>query len=176
MPLGPRGCAGFKFEYRAVGSSQAPHRSNTILNTILADVARDMTAEIGAYRARGLTTKDATKAVIKDTVDKNSRVLWDGNGYSEEWRQEAARRGLLNLRTTVDCLKQYATPKNIKLFKDLGVLSEAELVARKNVFTEEYSKIIASEANVRPWWLGFLLVLIGEVTFPRSIFPFCITM
>ncbi len=146
-----RGCVGYKFEYRAVGSSQAPHRSNTILNTIMADTARAMAADINAQRAHGLSPADATKAVIKTIVDEHSRVLWDGNGYSEEWQQEAERRGLPNLRTTVDCLKLYASEKNLKLFQEMGVMSSAELKARQIILLEEYSKVLGAEARVRAY-------------------------
>ena len=98
----PFAYTGMKFEFRAVGSSQAPHRSNVILNTIMADAAKILATEIEKKTAAGMSPEDATKQVIVETVEKHSRILFDGNGYSAEWRVEAEKRGLPNLVTSVD--------------------------------------------------------------------------
>ena len=80
-------------------------------------------------------------------IKEHKRVLFDGNGYSEEWKAEAARRGLPNLKTTLDAIEAYRDPKVVKLYKDYGVLSEVELESRYVIEKEKYEAVVALEAN-----------------------------
>jgi glutamine synthetase len=111
---------GNKFEFRAVGSSHNPSRSNTVLNTIFADSLRVLSAEIKELKLKGMPTDDAIAAIARRHLLAHKRVIFNGNGYSKEWPIEAARRGLPNLRTTPDALEGYASEKNVKLFESLG--------------------------------------------------------
>ena len=89
----PFAYTGAKFEFRAVGASQPPHRSSTVLNTAMADAARQMAAEITKQRASGLAPAAAVQAVVRATVAQHGRVVFQGNGYSAEWRAVRAIEG-----------------------------------------------------------------------------------
>ena len=98
-------------------------------------------------RARAVENFTITlNTLIKDTIKKHKRIIFNGNNYSEEWVAEAERRGLLNLRTTVDAICHLINEKNINLFKKHGVLSESELRSRHEIFLENYSKTVIIEA------------------------------
>ena len=151
----PLAFTGNKFEFRMLGSSQSIASPNTVLNTIMAE-------ELGRFadileKAEDFNT--ALQALLHDTFKAHQRIIFNGNGYDESWAEEAKRRGLSNLRDTVDSMPAYIDSKNIKLFTDHGVFSEAEMRARYGIHLENYCKITAIEANT-------LLVMIR-----RSIFP-----
>lgn len=141
---------GNKFEFRAVGSSHNPARSNTVLNTIVADSIRFIADEIEARLKKnpGTTAHDLMLAVVKETIKKHRRIIFNGNGYSAEWAEEAARRGLLNLKSTPAALDLLYSKKNIDLFSSLSVLSFDELQARSNILFEDYVKRINIEGRV----------------------------
>jgi glutamine synthetase len=139
---------GNKFEFRAVGASHSPSKSNAILNTILADSVRELNRQIVAQVAKGTALEEAVVQVTRATLRAHERIIFNGNGYSADWPVEAKRRGLLNLRTTPEALALYASPKNIELHESLGVLTRAELEARQTVYLEEYIKRINVEAKV----------------------------
>jgi len=138
---------GNKFEFRAVGSSQNPSRSNMTLNTILADSVRYLANELEKELKVGKGKEAAIQQVARKTIIKHKDVIWNGNGYSKEWQDEAARRGLPNLRTTPQALRELDKPKTIKLFEDMKVLNEHEVRARKSVFEEDYFKKVLNEAK-----------------------------
>jgi len=138
---------GNKFEFRAVGSSQNPSRSNMTLNTILADSVRHLANELEEELKMGKGKDAAIQHVARNTIIKHKDVIWNGNGYSKEWQEEAARRGLPNLRTTPQALRELDKPKSIKLFEDMKVLNEHEVRARKSVFEEDYFKKVLNEAK-----------------------------
>ncbi|MBR2020315.1 MAG: glutamine synthetase III [Clostridia bacterium] len=139
----PFAFTGNKFEFRMVGSSQNIAMPNTVLNTAVAESFRQF-----ADVLEGAINFDVAVAkLIKDTFVAHHRILFDGNGYSEEWEREAARRGLLNLRTSVDAYNAFTDPKNVKLFSSLGVMSEAEMRSREEIYFENYSKIVNIEAQ-----------------------------
>lgn len=138
---------GNKFEFRAVGASQNPSRSNQILNTIVADSLRFMALELAALLAKNIPKQEALETLVRDVLTRHQRIIFNGNGYSQQWQEEAARRGLPNLRTTPDALKLLLEAKNVAIFEEMGVMSRKELEARETILYEEYAKKIAIEAN-----------------------------
>jgi glutamine synthetase len=140
----PFAFTGNKFEFRAVGSSAPIYWPQTVLNTAVADSLAQLADELekvphGDFA--GLTS------ILSKIVKANQQVLFEGNGYSEEWHAEAARRGLPNNRTTVDALPALTTDKAKKLFSKYGVLSERELASRVEINWERYVKVQNIEAN-----------------------------
>ncbi len=140
----PFAFTGNKFEFRAVGSSAPIYWPQTVLNTAVADSLMKLADELEPL-PRGDMTALAT--ILSGIVKANKQVLFEGNGYSEEWHAEAARRGLPNNRTTVDALPALTTKKAKALFADFGVLSERELASRVEISWERYVKVQNIEAN-----------------------------
>jgi len=130
---------GNRYEFRAVGSSQNCSFPVMICNTIMAAGMSALSEKIEG----GMSVRDA----VADLYKTNRAVIFTGNGYSAEWPQEAAKRGLSNLNTTPKAIKHWASDKNIKLFETLGVYSEEETKARTEVMYEAYSTTLTIEAN-----------------------------
>jgi len=143
----PFAFTGNKFEFRAVGSSQSVSFCNVVLNTIVAEALDGMAGSLEAKMADGATLESAVAVVLRETVTEAKAIIFGGDNYSEEWHQEAERRGLLNLRTTVDALETLISEKNIKLFEAYGVLTEPELRSREEIWTEQYFIKINTEAE-----------------------------
>lgn len=142
----PFAFTGNKFEFRAVGSSQACGRPNAVLNTIVADALAYIAGEIEKTKgAKGLEA--AINDVVVELFKKHQRILFNGNGYSAEWHQEAARRGLPNFRNAVDAIGNFGSKKNVELFERFAVLSSKEVESRMNIQFEAYSKAIAVEGQ-----------------------------
>jgi glutamine synthetase len=140
----PFAFTGNKFEFRAVGSSAPIYWPQTVLNTAVADSLAQLADDLEKLKHgdfEGLT------AILSAIVREHKQVLFEGNGYSEEWHVEAARRGLPNNRTTVDALPALTTPKAVSLFSKFGVLSERELASRVDINWERYVKVGNIEAN-----------------------------
>ena len=139
----PLAFTGNKFELRMLGSSQSIAGPNIALNTIMAE-------ELGKFAdvLENATDFDATlqKLVCKALTD-HQRIIFSGNGYSEEWKEEAARRGLSNLSSTAKALPTYISPKNIDLVTRRGIFTETEFRARYTIHLEAYNKIIGIEAR-----------------------------
>ena len=145
----PFAFTGNRFEFRAVGSNQSVSGPLVALNTILSDSLNWITDQLEAELAKGSDQKTATYAVVKSVMDQHSAVVFGGNGYSEEWHKMAVEeRGLLNLPTTADALPFLKDPAIMALFADSGVLSNAELESRFEVYAEQYVKVIEMEANL----------------------------
>ncbi len=138
----PFAFTGNKFEFRMLGSSQNIAMPNTVLNTAVAESFRQFADKL----EKAESFDSAVAKLIKDTFSAHHRIIFDGNGYSSQWEKEAAHRGLSNLKNSVNAYKAFMTPKNIKLFSSLGVMSEAELRSREEIYFENYSKIINIEA------------------------------
>jgi glutamine synthetase len=140
----PFAFTGNKFEFRAVGSSAPIYWPQTVLNTAVADSLASLADEL-----EQLTTGDfdGLTSILSGIARQHKRVLFEGNGYSEEWHAEAERRGLPNNRTTVDALGALATPEAKALFTRVGSLTERELEARVDIFWEKYVKVQNIEAN-----------------------------
>lgn len=141
----PFAFTGNKFEFRAVGSSQSPSKSMTVLNTIVADSLEHIADEVAKRKDQGL--ESAVNDVIVEIFKTHQRVVFNGNGYSQEWHKEAADRGLPNVPNAVDALANFGAEKNVKLFDRLGVLSPKESESRMNIQLEAYSKAIAIEGQ-----------------------------
>ncbi len=139
----PFAFTGNKFEFRMVGSSQNIAMSNIVLNTATAKVLKDFANELEGKS----DIESAARALIKKTLKAHKRIIFNGNGYSKAWPNEAEKRGLLNLRTSVDALEYLTKEKNIRLFTEFGVMSEVELHAREEIMYENYSNIIDIEAK-----------------------------
>ena len=142
----PFAFTGNKFEFRAVGSSQTCAWPMSILNTIVAETLDEVATKLEPY-AGTLEFRAKAMELVTEMVVKHDRVLFNGNGYSEEWVAEAERRGLPHIRTTLEALEVLSRPDTIALFQKYGVLTEAELLARKEIQVESYVKLIDIEAK-----------------------------
>ena len=139
----PFAFTGNKFEFRMPGASQNMAMPNIVLNTAVAESFRQF-----ADVLEGAENFDAALAkLIKDTLTEHSRIIFNGDGYSGEWEKEAAVRGLLNLKTSVDAYKTFSAEKNVKLFSMHGVMSETEIRSREEILFENYAKILNIEAK-----------------------------
>ena len=138
----PFAFTGNKFEFRMLGSASSISDTNVMLNTMVADVFADFADRL----EKAENTEAEIKKIIKETVRKHSRIIFNGDGYSEEWQKEAEKRGLLNLKSTPDALPLLKTEENIALFERHGVLSRAEINSRVDIVLENYSKILHIEA------------------------------
>jgi glutamine synthetase len=144
----PFAFTGNKFEFRALGSSQSPALPNTVLNTIVAESIDELADKLKtALKASGATLEKAVAKVVKDAWSANKQIVFDGDGYSEEWHAEAEKRGLANLRTTPDALPWLVDKQTVAAFKKYKVLSKRELESRLEVFTEQYAVKINIEAE-----------------------------
>lgn len=138
----PFAFTGHKFEFRMLGSSLSISCPNYILNTIVAE-------ELSKFADVLENANDFEKALhtlIKETIQKHKRIIFNGNGYTEEWLKEAKQRGLLNLPTTADAIPYYITSNNIALFTKHGIFNENELKARDAILYETYYKKCNIEA------------------------------
>ena len=139
----PLAFTGNKFELRMLGSSQSIAEPNIALNTIMAEELRRFADVLE-------TAEDFDEALhdlVCEALTKHSRIIFSGNGYSEEWKEEAKRRGLSNLPSAADALATYVTEKNIDLVTRHGIFTEAEFKARHTIHLEAYNKIVAIEAK-----------------------------
>ena len=139
----PLAFTGNKFEFRMLGSSQSIASPNVVLNTIMAE-------ELGQFADRLEKAADfqsALQELLQETFTAHQRIIFNGNGYDDAWVAEAARRGLANLRDTVDCMPAYIDRKNIDLFTKHAVLTETEMRARYEIHLENYCKVTAIEAH-----------------------------
>jgi len=140
----PFAFTGNKFEFRAVGSTAPIYWPNTILNTIVADSIDRIATEL--EKAKG-DLNGALATVLQKEIKEHKRVLFSGNGYSQEWHAEAAKRGLPNLKTTVDALKAMPKKEYKAVFAKYKVLSEKEYDSREEIMWERYVKVLNIEAN-----------------------------
>lgn len=134
-----------KFEFRAVGSEANVSDANTVLDTAVAESLRDFADALEGVPADEF--QEAALAYCAEHLRAHRRILFSGDGYSEAWEQEAERRGLCNYRTTADALPSFVAEKNIKLFSEMCVLTEAEAVCRYEVKLEKYNKLMNIEAT-----------------------------
>jgi glutamine synthetase len=143
----PFAFTGNKFEFRAVGSSQSISFPTTVLNTIVAESIDEMTTMMEKEMGSGKDLEDALRVVLGKEVPKIRRIIFNGDGYSEEWQEEAARRGLLNLRSSLDALRLLTDKKNVAFFEKYGVYSQREIESREEIYTEQYFKTINIEGE-----------------------------
>lgn len=144
----PFAFTGNKFEFRAVGSSQNCSAPMIALNLIVADQMKKFKAEVDSLIEKGEDKETAIFNVVKDYIKSSKRIRFEGNSYSDEWKQEAKSRGLNNFTNTPEALNAYITAKTIHLFESNKVLSERELHARHEIMLESYTKAVQIEARV----------------------------
>ena len=138
----PFAFTGNKFEFRMLGSASSVASANIVLNTAVAESLKSY-----ADRLEGVDNfEEALHALIKKTIKDHKRIIFNGNGYDDEWIKEAESRGLLNLKTTPDALPYLTAEKNVKLFEEHKVFTKAEIEARQEIFYENYCKTINIEA------------------------------
>lgn len=159
----PFAFTGNKFEFRAVGSSQAIANPITVLNTIVADSLSYISDKLDVAGVVDINENvEGLVNVLSEILQEAHPVIFNGNGYSTEWHEEAAQRGLPNLRTTVDALPAWTYPEIVEVFSKHGVFTAAEMEARKEIYAEQYVKTLAMEAN--------LMLRIGRtMLFPAAI-------
>lgn len=141
----PFAFTGNKFEFRMCGSQQNLSDPNVVLNTAVAEQCDRFCAYIQKHSDEDFMS--AAMRFVRHTFRDHERVIFNGNGYSDEWEKEAAKRGLPNLKTTPDALPCIIAPKNLKFFEKYHVLSEAETRARYVAKAEQYAKLLNIEAN-----------------------------
>ena len=138
----PFAFTGNKFEFRMLGSTFSLACPNIMLNTIVAETLDDF-----ATKLENAKDFDAElNSILKTSLKEHERIIFNGNNYSDEWVEEAEKRGLLNLKTTADALPYYISKKNIDLFTKYGIYTESEVHSRYEIVLEEYSKTINIEA------------------------------
>ncbi len=144
----PFAFTGNKFEFRAVGSSFSIAGPNTVLNTIVAESLDFIATKLEADVAQGKTFLKAVQELLSGILRDSKKVIFNGDGYSEEWHKEAERRGLPNLKNTVDSIPVIVRKDSVELFGKYKVYSERELTARYNIFSEKYVKEVTIEASM----------------------------
>ena len=138
----PFAFTGNKFEFRMLGSTLSISGPNIVLNTAVAEALRQYADRL----EQADDFESALHALIKEEIKAHKRIIFNGNGYDDEWIREAEKRGLLNLKTTPDCLPYFLKEKNVKLFTEHKVFSEAEIRSRYEILMENYCKVLHIEA------------------------------
>ncbi|HOI47692.1 MAG TPA: glutamine synthetase III [Prolixibacteraceae bacterium] len=144
----PFAFTGNRFEYRAVGSSANCASALIVLNSVVANQLNKFKAEVDGLIDKGTKKDEAIFQVLKRLIVESKPIRFNGNGYSEEWVEEAARRGLSNVRNVPEALAAYLRPESIRMFKKLGVLDERELHGRVEVEYEKFVKKVQIESRV----------------------------
>jgi len=170
----PLAFTGNKFEFRMLGSSQSVSGPNIALNTIMAE-------ELGRFADVLEKAEDfdaALQTLVCQALTEHSRIIFSGNGYSEEWKQEAARRGLSNLPSTAEAMPAYVSDKNVDLVTRHGVFTETEFRARYRIHLDAYNKVVAIEAKtmidmalhqILPAALGYTKELCESITLKKNL-------
>jgi glutamine synthetase len=144
----PFAFTGNKFEFRAVSANQSIALPNVALNVAVTESLDYVATELEKQLKEGKKLQAAVKTLLTKLIKENKQIIFNGNNYSDDWAKEAAKRGLLNLRTSVDAYSEAIKPEVIKAFEQYGVLNERELRARYDVAIEQYNKTINIEAQL----------------------------
>jgi len=144
----PFAFTGNKFEFRAVGSAFSVAGPLTVLNTIMADSLDKMADEITEALKSEKNFNAALQSVLKEILQKHGRIIFNGNGYSEAWHKEAAKRGLKNLRNTPEALPEIVSKSSVEVFERQNVLSKAELESREEIYTHSYVLTTNTESKL----------------------------
>ena len=143
----PFAFTGNKFEFRAVGSSQSIAFPNICLNLAVAESLDAIATELESAVAKGEKLEDAVAKRLTRLIKEHKRIVFNGNGYAQEWQDEAGKRGLLNHRNTVDALPELIKPEVLKAFEKYKVLNEREVRARYEIALEQYNKVVNIEGQ-----------------------------
>ena len=141
----PFAFTGNKFEFRMLGSAASVANPNIVLNTAVAEVLAEFSASLKDVPEEEM--ESAVHALLKKTIKEHKRIIFNGNGYTDEWVEEAEKRGLYNLKTTPDALPHFIAEKNIELFTKHGIFTREELFSRYDIWLENYYKTINIESN-----------------------------
>ena len=141
----PFAFTGNKFEFRMLGSAASVANPNIVLNTAVAEVLAEFSASLKDVPEEEM--ESAVHALLKKTIEEHKRIIFNGNGYTDEWVEEAEKRGLYNLKTTPDALPHFIAEKNIALFTKHGIFTKEELFSRYEIWLENYYKTINIESN-----------------------------
>ena len=141
----PFAFTGNKFEFRMLGSEASVANPNIILNTAVAECVHQFAEQLKDVPEDKM--EDAIHELIKKTIIDHKRVIFNGNGYTDEWIEEATKRGLFNLKSTPDALPQWIAEKNIELFTKYHIFTKEEIESRYEIWLESYSKILNIESN-----------------------------
>ena len=144
----PFAFTGNRFEFRAVGGGQSIAGPLIALQTAIAESLDYIAGKLEASVGSGKTLNASIQTLLTELANENAAIVFNGNGYSEEWHREAEKRGLPNLKTTVDALPQLNTPEVIKLFDKYNVLTPRELKSRYEIYLETYVKTVLVEAKL----------------------------
>lgn len=138
----PFAFTGNKFEFRSLGSSDSIACCNIMLNTVVAEILN----EFADYLEKSKDFKTDLQSLILKTIKEHKRIIFNGNGYSEEWVQEAENRGLMNLKSTPEALQHLLDKKNTDVLKKQGIFNDVEIKSRYEIYNDNYSKIVNIEA------------------------------
>jgi glutamine synthetase len=164
----PFAFTGNKFEFRAVGSSANCASPMVVLNTIMAETLKQFKKDVDALVEKGDKKEIAVLQVLRDYIAKSKKIRFEGDNYSAEWAEEAARRGLHNFKTTPEALDAFVTEKGKQVFYENNIYSKRELEARHEIMLEDYVKKVQIEARL----LGYLAtnhVLPAAITYQNSL-------
>ncbi|MBQ2755365.1 MAG: glutamine synthetase III [Oscillospiraceae bacterium] len=139
----PFAFTGNRFEFRMLGSSQSPAFSNVVLNAAVTEVLGEFEEMLTGVE----DIPDTIRSIVAKTVAEHGRVIFNGNNYSDEWREEARKRGLPEINNTVDAIDVLIAPKNIELFAKTNIFTEDECYSRREILLENYAKVVFIEAN-----------------------------
>lgn len=157
----PMAFTGNKFEFRMLGSSFSASFTNTVLNSIMAEALNEIADELdGIKYIQDVRTQ--ALSICKRIIHDHKRIIFSGDGYSEEWVKEATRRGLPNIKSYAKSIESLTDPKSIELFTSLGVYNEKELYARSEILSEQYIKTIEIEVRT-------LMNICNKYIFPSMI-------
>ncbi|KAI9028127.1 glutamine synthetase type III N terminal-domain-containing protein [Phycomyces nitens] len=158
----PFAFTGNKFEFRAVGSKQSPSFPVTLLNSAVASALQEVNAALKKQMGKKAVASDADKlVVIREFIKKTKAIRFEGDNYTEAWAAEAAKRGLPNIRKSVDAFGCILKKENAEMLKRLGVFSQAELESRVHILTEKYAKDVTIEAQT-------LLTMVTQQVLPAA--------
>ena len=176
----PFAFTGNRFEFRAVGSQQNCAAAMIVLNTAMAEALTDFKTRVDALISEGIEPMKAVLRIVREDIKTCKPIRFDGNGYSEAWKQEAARRGLDVETSAPIILDQYLTPETVEMFSRMNVLTKAELEARNEIKLDTYTKKVQIEArifgdicmnHIIPVATRYQTQLIDNVRKMKDIFP-----
>jgi glutamine synthetase len=144
----PFAFTGNRFEFRAVGSSQNVASAVYVVNSIVAEALNEFRAEVDALEAAGVDRSSAVMEVVRKFVTQAKDIMFEGNGYSRQWEEEAASRGLRAVKNVPEAYEVYHEPQTVELFEKLGVLAPNEVEARFEILNETYVKKLQIEARI----------------------------